>query len=49
MRLQDSKMQLDNPSETMEQVKNGEIDESLYSRQLYAVPFLPHSTTLIKG
>jgi hypothetical protein len=31
---QDAKMHLDNPEKTVEQVKHGEIDESLYSRQL---------------
>ena len=34
MTLQDSKMQIDDPSEALEQMKHGEIDESLYSRQL---------------
>jgi len=33
-KFQDAKMQLDNPEKTVEQLKNGEIDESLYSRQL---------------
>lgn len=28
-------MQVDNPQETVEAIKHGEIDESLYSRQLY--------------
>lgn len=32
--IQDSKMQLDNPQETVEMIKHGDIDESLYSRQL---------------
>lgn len=31
---QDVTMQVDNPQETMEAIKHGEIDESLYSRQL---------------
>jgi ubiquitin-activating enzyme E1 len=31
-------MQLDNPQETVEKIKQGEIDESLYSRQLYVDP-----------
>jgi ubiquitin-activating enzyme E1 len=31
-------MQLDNPQETVEKIKHGEIDESLYSRQLYVDP-----------
>ncbi|KAL9107423.1 MAG: hypothetical protein Q9227_007707 [Pyrenula ochraceoflavens] len=30
-------MQIDSPGEVMEQVKQGEIDESLYSRQLYVL------------
>ncbi|KAH1572050.1 SPS-sensor component ptr3 [Aspergillus fumigatus] len=30
-------MQLDNPQETVEKIKQGEIDESLYSRQLYVL------------
>ena len=34
--FQDDKMQLDNPQETVELIKHGEIDESFYSRQLYA-------------
>lgn len=33
-RLQDGKMQIDNPQETVEKLKHGEIDEALYSRQL---------------
>ncbi|RAL14966.1 E1 ubiquitin-activating protein ubaA [Aspergillus homomorphus CBS 101889] len=35
--MTDSKMQLDNPQETVELIKQGEIDESLYSRQLYVL------------
>ena len=35
--MTDTKMQVDNPSEAIESVKNGEIDESLYSRQLYVL------------
>ena len=31
---QDTIMQVDNPQETVEMIKHGEIDESLYSRQL---------------
>lgn len=31
-------MQLDNPQKTVEKIKQGEIDESLYSRQLYVDP-----------
>jgi hypothetical protein len=31
---QDGKMQVDNPQETVELIMHGEIDESLYSRQL---------------
>ena len=31
---QDATMQVDNPQETVEMIKHGEIDESLYSRQL---------------
>jgi hypothetical protein len=31
---QDGTMQVDNPQETVELIKQGEIDESLYSRQL---------------
>ncbi|KAL4893525.1 ubiquitin-activating enzyme E1 [Aspergillus ambiguus] len=30
-------MQVDNPQETVEKIKQGEIDESLYSRQLYVL------------
>lgn len=30
-------MQLDKTSETVELIKHGEIDESLYSRQLYVL------------
>jgi hypothetical protein len=33
--FQDVKMQVDNPQETVEKIKQGEIDESLYSRQLW--------------
>ncbi len=33
----DTKMQVDSPTEAMESMKNGEIDESLYSRQLYVL------------
>lgn len=32
--LQDGTMQVENPQETVELIKQGEIDESLYSRQL---------------
>lgn len=35
--LQGSKMDVDSPSIGTEQLKNGEIDESLYSRQLYVL------------
>lgn len=35
--MTDTAMQIDNPGETMEQLKHGEIDESLYSRQLYVL------------
>ncbi|RAH74005.1 E1 ubiquitin-activating protein ubaA [Aspergillus aculeatinus CBS 121060] len=35
--MTDSKMQIDNPQETVELIKQGEIDESLYSRQLYVL------------
>lgn len=38
--IQDTKMQLDNPEKAVDQLKNGEIDESLYSRQLYDQPHL---------
>ena len=37
-RFQDGEMQLDDPQETVELTKHEEIDESLYSRQLYAGP-----------
>lgn len=36
-RTQDGKMQVDNVQETVEAIKHGEIDESLYSRQLYVL------------
>lgn len=35
--MTDTAMQIDNHGETMEQLKQGEIDESLYSRQLYVL------------
>jgi ubiquitin-activating enzyme E1 len=35
--MTDTKMQVDNPGEVIESMKNGEIDESLYSRQLYVL------------
>ncbi|BCR90544.1 E1 ubiquitin-activating protein ubaA [Aspergillus chevalieri] len=35
--MTDAKMQVDNPQETVEAIKHGEIDESLYSRQLYVL------------
>lgn len=35
--MTDSKMDLDKTSNLVEQVKHGEIDESLYSRQLYVL------------
>jgi ubiquitin-activating enzyme E1 len=35
--MTDTKMQVDSPSEALENVKNGDIDESLYSRQLYVL------------
>ncbi|KAJ5098199.1 hypothetical protein N7532_005200 [Penicillium argentinense] len=35
--MSDGKMQVDNPQETVELIKQGEIDESLYSRQLYVL------------
>ena len=35
--IQGSKMDVDSPAVGTEQLKNGEIDESLYSRQLYVL------------
>ncbi|KAJ6144673.1 Ubiquitin-activating enzyme [Penicillium chermesinum] len=35
--MTDTAMQVDNPQETVELIKHGEIDESLYSRQLYVL------------
>ncbi|KAI3300289.1 hypothetical protein DTO002I6_1012 [Penicillium roqueforti] len=35
--MTDIKMQVENPQETIEAIKHGEIDESLYSRQLYVL------------
>ncbi|PWY89026.1 ubiquitin-activating enzyme E1 [Aspergillus heteromorphus CBS 117.55] len=35
--MTDVKMQVDTPQETVEAIKQGEIDESLYSRQLYVL------------
>ncbi|KAJ5106751.1 Ubiquitin-activating enzyme [Penicillium angulare] len=35
--MTDVAMQVDNPQETVEMIKHGEIDESLYSRQLYVL------------
>ncbi|OQE27768.1 hypothetical protein PENSTE_c004G02301 [Penicillium steckii] len=35
--MTDGTMQVDNPQETVELIKQGEIDESLYSRQLYVL------------
>lgn len=35
--MTDSIMEVDNPGAAIEQLKNGEIDESLYSRQLYVL------------
>ncbi|KAF9882940.1 hypothetical protein FE257_004875 [Aspergillus nanangensis] len=35
--MTDVKMQVDTPQETVEKIKQGEIDESLYSRQLYVL------------
>ncbi|PYI06752.1 ubiquitin-activating enzyme E1 [Aspergillus sclerotiicarbonarius CBS 121057] len=35
--MTDTMMQVDNPQETVEAIKHGEIDESLYSRQLYVL------------
>jgi ubiquitin-activating enzyme E1 len=35
--MTDTKMQMDSPSETVQNGKNGDIDESLYSRQLYVL------------
>lgn len=35
--MTDSVMEVDNPGAAIEQLKNGEIDESLYSRQLYVL------------
>ncbi|KAJ5159769.1 Ubiquitin-activating enzyme [Penicillium canariense] len=35
--MTDVTMQVENPQETMEMIKHGEIDESLYSRQLYVL------------
>lgn len=32
--VQDNKMDVDNPNEMVEKLHNGDIDESLYSRQL---------------
>jgi ubiquitin-activating enzyme E1 len=35
--MTDGTMQVDNPQATVEAIKHGEIDESLYSRQLYVL------------
>jgi ubiquitin-activating enzyme E1 len=35
--MTDTNMQVDSPSEAIKSMKNGEIDESLYSRQLYVL------------
>ncbi|KAJ5433342.1 Ubiquitin-activating enzyme [Penicillium daleae] len=35
--MTDVTMQVENPQETVEMIKHGEIDESLYSRQLYVL------------
>ncbi|KZF23266.1 putative poly(A) RNA transport protein [Xylona heveae TC161] len=35
--MTDQKMQVDSPAEAIEQLKQGDIDESLYSRQLYVL------------
>ncbi|KAJ5327224.1 uncharacterized protein N7506_010326 [Penicillium brevicompactum] len=35
--MTDVKMQVENPQKTVEAIKSGEIDESLYSRQLYVL------------
>lgn len=35
--MTDVEMNVDNPQETVEKIKQGEIDESLYSRQLYVL------------
>lgn len=35
--MTDIEMQIDSPSEPIESMKNGDIDESLYSRQLYVL------------
>ena len=35
--MTDTKMRVDNPGEAIESMKNDEIDESLYSRQLYVL------------
>ncbi|PYH90261.1 ubiquitin-activating enzyme E1 [Aspergillus ellipticus CBS 707.79] len=35
--MTDVKMEVDNPQKTVEAIKQGEIDESLYSRQLYVL------------
>ena len=52
--MTDTKMDLDKASELVEQVKQGEIDESLYSRQLYvlgheAMKRMSSSNVLIVG
>ena len=36
--FQDAKMDLDNPAQAVEHLKQPDIDESLYSRQLYVTP-----------
>lgn len=35
-------MQVDNPQETVEAIKHGDIDESLYSRQLLVLNWKLH-------
>lgn len=42
-------MQVDNPQETVEMIKQGDIDESLYSRQLFVLysPFSVNEIILI--
>ena len=37
LELQESKMEIDGPGIDIGQLKNGDIDESLYSRQLYVL------------
>ena len=53
-RIQDGKMDIDGAAALTESLKNGEIDESLYSRQLYvlgheAMKRMGNSHVLIAG